>query len=446
MQQEFEIDVGQKDIGIRDCREMMIAIDRAKLSKKVAFRHDENDEKGGLNENQNSMKAIVDEQVEHFSHVVEMMYARGVMEVQGEVASKRARFRAASEKWHRFLCFLFALQLNVNKRFSSFLVESEQARMARWKRLRNLNVDDCLTRTLGVGNSFREVQRPALKVILQNHNFVVAMMTTSSDKSLLFMLPTLCSLDDVTIVVVSLVALRVDLQARCDQASIKCHQWNPRRLVFGGGIVLVTSESALSSSFQSYLSLLQTIKLLDRIVIDECHIILNDDNSFRKQLQQLGDLVRNGSQMILLIATLSPRDESKLWKRMYFKAKKVHLFRASTVRINVRYVVQLLPCGITMAQEEEQMVQKVLQALQAHPIGKVVVYANSVSKVQRLASCLDCETYFSGTIDKERKFQEFREGRQRVIVATNALGLGVDILDIRLVLHQDLPRTLLNYC
>ena len=312
LQQEFEIDVSQKGIGIRDCREMMIAIDRAKLSRKVAFRHDEDDEEEELNENQNSMKVIVDEQVEHFSHVVEMMYAREIMKVQGEIASKRARFRAANEEWHRFLCFSFALQLNVNKRFSSFLVKSEQTRMARWKRLRNLNVDDCLTRTLGAGSSFRGVQRLALKVILQNHSLVVAMMTTGSGKSLLFMLPTLCSLDDVTIVVIPLVALRVDLQARCDQASIKCHQWNPRRLVFGGDIVLVTSKSALSSSFQSYLSLLQTIKLLNRIVIDECHIILNDDNSFRKQLQQLRDLVRNESQMILLIATLSSRDESKL--------------------------------------------------------------------------------------------------------------------------------------
>ena len=413
----------------------MIVIDRAKLSKKIVFRHDENDEKKELNENQNNMKIIVNEQVEHFNHVVEMMYAREIMKIQNEIVNKRARFRAINEKWHRFLCFLFALQLNVNKRFNSFLMKSEQTRMTRWKRLRNLNVNDCLTRILRVDNNFREIQRFVLKIILQNHNLVIAMMTTSNDKSLLFMLLTLCNLDDVIIVVILLIALRVDLQARCDQASIKCHQWNSRRLIFDDDIVLITSKSALSSNFQSYLSLLQTIKLLNRIVIDECHIILNDDNFFRKQLQQLRDLVRNESQMILLIATLSSRDESKLWKRMYFKIKKIHLFRAFTIKINVRYVVQLLSCEITMTQKKKQMIQKMQQTLQTHFIDKIVMYVNSVFKMQRLASCLDCETYFNDTIDKKRKFQEFRESRQRVIVVINALKLKMNILDIRLVLH-----------
>ena len=125
-------------------------------------------------------------------------------------------------------------------------------------------------------------------------------MPTGRDKSLLYMLPALCSPEGITVVVVPLIALRNEMHTRRKGAAIKCHQWNPQRLAFGSEIELVTPESALTEAFQSYVNLLKEISRLDRIVIDECHVMLNDQITFRKQLQRLGELDRGATLMILL--------------------------------------------------------------------------------------------------------------------------------------------------
>ena len=198
---------------------------------------------------------------------------------------------------------------------------------------------------------------------MQNKSPVIAIMPTGSGKSLLFMLPAMCSPQDVSIVVVPLIALRGNIQTRCDNAGIKCQQWDPRRMGFGGDIVLVMPESALTEAFESYINLLRETRLLDRIVIDECHMILNEQTAFRKQLPQLGNLVCSTTQLILITAMLPRHRKVELWRRMYLEAKEVHLFRASTTRINVRYGVQLLPPGITAEQEADLVAGKVRQAL-----------------------------------------------------------------------------------
>ena len=96
------------------------------------------------------------------------------------------------------------------------------------------------------------------------------------------MLPTLCIPKDITIVVITLIALRDHMQARCNRAEINYRQRNPRRLTVGGETILMTLRSALFETFQSHVSLPTTINLLDRIVIDEYHVVLNDQTTFRK--------------------------------------------------------------------------------------------------------------------------------------------------------------------
>jgi superfamily II DNA helicase RecQ len=79
---------------------------------------------------------------------------------------------------------------------------------------------------------------------------------------------------------------------------------------------------------------------LDRIVIDKCHIILNDGLDFRKYMQQLGRLIIVEAQMILLIATLPRTKEVELQRQIGWVEGQIEIFRAPTVRKNVRYRVQ----------------------------------------------------------------------------------------------------------
>lgn len=156
--------------------------------------------------------------------------------------------------------------------------------MLRWKKQRTLDVDACLVQAMGSEGHFRGVQRATIKAILHGESPVITIMATGGGKSLLFMLPALYSPGGTTIIVVPLIALREDLYARYTGMGIKCTEWNPRRPPFGGGLVLITPESALSEAFHTFINQSVSIYILDCIVIDEAYIILNDQIDFRKQL------------------------------------------------------------------------------------------------------------------------------------------------------------------
>jgi superfamily II DNA helicase RecQ len=79
---------------------------------------------------------------------------------------------------------------------------------------------------------------------------------------------------------------------------------------------------------------------------------------------------------------------------------------------------------------EEIVINIVRQKLRKHKKGKVVVYSNLVAKVKELAQQLGCHAYYYKVVGKASMLEEFARGKKRVIVATSALGMGVDIPDI----------------
>jgi superfamily II DNA helicase RecQ len=95
-----------------------------------------------------------------------------------------------------------------------------------------------------------------------------------------------------TVVVVPLLALRGDLRQRCAQAGISCVEWEGRTPADGCSIVLVTPESVFTQDFQNFLNRQIISQRLDRVVIDECHIVLNERSDFRPTMQRLGELVK----------------------------------------------------------------------------------------------------------------------------------------------------------
>jgi superfamily II DNA helicase RecQ len=440
------------EIGLQAYRDLAIAISRRYLRPKEAFRRDEDDEDGDRDEDVEAVTA--DEQTGHTSHTAGMVYARGIMERDGEVASKRERFRGSSVTWHRFLGFppgpddekrtAAAGDQSQKRKRVPFEEEYEEARIERYKRLRRTDVQTALQEIMGPQAQFRGIQESVIKTIMAGESPIVAVMGTGGGKSLLFMLPAYCSRSGVTVVVVPLIALRQDMKRRCEEMGLRCQEWESRRPGDGAQVVLVTPESAVSEGFNTFLTRMRATQQLDRIVIDECHVVLNDKMDFRKQLQQLGQLCGTGVQMVLLTATLPPCKEAELWRRMDFRADEVRLFRARTRRRNIRYELKDVS-GYEVEEKQTAVVDMIQRKLSQYDQGKTVVYCNSVDKVKVLAEALGCDAYYSEVEDRKGRLERFIRGEKRVIVATSALGMGIDIPDIRVVWHVDRPRTLLDY-
>jgi superfamily II DNA helicase RecQ len=161
-------------------------------------------------------------------------------------------------------------------------------------------------------------------------------------------------------------------------------------------------------------------------------------------MQKLGKLAAAETQIVMLTATLPPSEEDELFRRMHVERDQVGLFRAETARTNVAY--RVVRVGKAAKKEVEDMVIRIVrQKLRKHRRGKIAVYGNSVEKVKALAKGLGCHIYHHKAVGKPSMLGEFAAGKKRVIVATSALGMGVDIPDIRCIIHIDWPFSVLDY-
>ena len=233
--------------------------------------------------------------------------------------------------------------------------------------------------------------------------------------------------------------IRQDMRRRYETMGSTCAEWSSRRPPEAASLVLVTPESAMTGYFQTFINRLRAMQQLERIVVDECHVTLTEQWDFRPQLQQLGRLIWAETQMILLTATLRPRQEMELYGRIGFVRDEVRMFRSGTSHANIRYrIVRGMNSG-------RHQIEFLTGMLRSRASGKMIVYSNTVSKVQRLAQALDCGAYHHHATDKDEIFQRSMQGTRRVVVATSAFGLGIDLSDIRMLVHMDVPRSMEEY-
>ncbi|CAM1507686.1 Fc.00g073270.m01.CDS01, partial [Cosmosporella sp. VM-42] len=305
---------------------------------------------------------------------------------------------------------------------------------------------------------------------------------TSGGKSLTFILPAFYTPTGVTIVISPLVALQNDMDVRCAKMGIDAYVWKSRGIQRAASLVFVTPESAVSKGFQTFVERMHGQQKLDRVVVDECHTVLQFSKTFRPQIGRLGETLQDfGVPVICLTATLKPTQEAALFAALRFNPARVRMFREPTSRRNIQYRVDIIkeaPAistvrmnttrkrrqsgvrhrvnheGEEIGEADEAMQARVCEIVRswtaAHENGKVIVYGGTIERVQGISEALGCIGYWRGVGNGEEKAQRIEEwrhssgGESGWIVATNALGLGVDVPDVRLVVHAGMPRQLVD--
>ena len=186
------------------------------------------------------------------------------------------------------------------------------------------------------------MQRDALRLFASSHPEVIIVMPTGSGKSLLFMVMSLVTAAEVTIVIMPLVALRHDLIRRCQERHVACWHYHPgdrmqERLHAVPSLVLVDVETAVTPAFHAFARELLARDRLDRLVIDEAHLILTAAG-YREHLGLLGALRQIACPLICLTATLPPSGELDLKQSLFLSRPVIH--RVSSDRPNLEYCVQ----------------------------------------------------------------------------------------------------------
>lgn len=401
-------------------------------------------------ENDFNYDRFVDEMAGHSEMIAGMNYARSNQEAFGVVHTRREAYRRISQAWHELLAFPSALapgQITKERGYgdqAAWVQQAEEGQMQRWLRVRSMDLDRQLEKVAGAGAKFRSVQRPALEAIVRRVSPVVVVMGTGAGKSMLFMLPATCKgevMDGITVLVVPTISLRKDMARRCQQMGIDCVVWNARHPQEWASIIVVVPETAVQQAFISFMKKMRQMGRLDRIVIDEAHTVLDTEHGWRLKMLDMREFIRLETQLIYLTATLPPEKVPSFRRITGIETAGPGAgawFRGKTVRPNIEYSVRKY--NRRDANEEEVVQSVVKEMLTKYPAPtKIIVYCGGkIEEVKKLADKLGAVCYYrnvSTEKEKDNIVNLLVEGDKRVFVATNALGVGIDSLLIRVVLH-----------
>lgn len=310
-------------------------------------------------------------------------------------------------------------------------------------------------------NDFRPLQAEIIDSVLAGRD-TLALMPTGGGKSICFQVPTLVMANKdpgkrLCLVITPLIALMKDQVENLQKRGIHAAavytgmSWDKQRValdncLYGPYHFLYCSPERLESEeFRKRLAQLP----IGLLAVDEAHCISQWGYDFRPSYLNIAAVreLLPGVPVLALTATATPETIEDIQDKLGFEEHNV--LRKSFHRENLVYVVR----------RTDNKPEQVAHILSRVP-GSAIVYVRNRKRAQELAEWLNqlpslqggdggrpVNFYHAGLTTQERNARQeaWKTGKTRVIVATNAFGMGIDKADVRLVIHVDLPNTIESY-
>lgn len=296
-------------------------------------------------------------------------------------------------------------------------------------------------------SSFRPCQEDIINSILDG-NDTLGLLPTGGGKSITFQVPAL-ALDGLTIVITPLISLMKDQVDNLRELGINAqylhsgltlseHRLAIDKCRLGKAKLLYISPEKLQSK-----TMIENLRLMDiqLIVVDEAHCISQWGYDFRpsylniKAIRKLFPL----APILALTASATPEVVEDIMAQLEFRHRNI--FFRSFSRDNLSYIVR-------NGEHKEGQLIKILKST----TGSAIVYVRSRRRTREIAEILykegiSADFYHAGLApeDKNDKQNKWKTDQCRVMVATNAFGMGIDKPDVRTVIHYDLPSSLEEY-
>lgn len=296
-------------------------------------------------------------------------------------------------------------------------------------------------------DDFRGIQREIIESIGAGHD-TLGLMPTGGGKSITFQVPAL-SMPGVCIVITPLISLMKDQVDNLRKHGILAYAIHSGlfhqeivtildNCIYGDIKFLYVSPERLGSQF--FMTKLRNINV-SFITVDEAHCISQWGYDFRPAYLKISEIRKllPGKPVLALTATATPDVVEDIQKQLDFNDGNV--FRMSFRRRNISYIVR--PTMDIMAEAIH-----ILNSVK----GSAIIYTMSRRRTKDICNELrnqgiSADYYHAGldTAVKNKRQQDWQDGTTRVIVATNAFGMGIDKPDVRLVIHADVPSSIEAY-
>ena len=296
-------------------------------------------------------------------------------------------------------------------------------------------------------DAFRALQEEVVNSVLEGKD-TLALMPTGGGKSLCYQVPALAK-DGLCLVISPLIALMKDQVENLRKKNItalsiysgmsRAEVINTLQVATNSNckFLYVSPERLETNLFKEYLPGMN----INLVAVDEAHCISQWGYDFRPPYLRIASLREelNNVPVLALTASATKEVQDDICERLQFKEKNI--FRQSFERKNLSYSVFKVDSKINKIIEILNKVQ-----------GSAIVYCKSRKRTKEIAELLQLQNigadfYHAGLPQEERnkRQEDWIKNKTRVIVCTNAFGMGIDKPDVRSVVHADIPDCLENY-
>ena len=297
-------------------------------------------------------------------------------------------------------------------------------------------------------DDFRPAQLDIIESVLAGHD-TIGLLPTGGGKSLTFQVPAMI-FEGLTLVVTPLISLMKDQVDNLYDHGIKAvyfHSGQTRReqkLSLDRCRLGISKLAYVSPEKLRQQSFLEEIRQwhISALVVDEAHCISQWGYDFRPSylnIKELRHILPDSVPVLALTASATPAVVADIAEKLEMHSHRV--FSRSFVRDNISYIVR-------HNEHKDEMLLRVL----ANTSGSSIVYVRSRLRTRELAELIkaagiSADFYHAGLSPEEKSQRQdmWKTDKTRVIVATNAFGMGIDKPDVRVVVHYDLPSSIEEY-